>query len=351
MLLQLEDFSQVPYVVMDSARILDGTFRLNGYAREGMYRLRLPDAANAYWVIYHKKGSKFQLDLDADNLYLYTASGNPETVWLADMAADLKQRRDSIGWANVELDAMLEQVSDSVLAWKRKQLNALTDSYKQAVKRYIEEQPNPALAAYAMTFYGDVSKDIEYFIGRAEALLEKDPDAPFVKQVYSELKSIRDRVLADHDKGLPVGSRAPEIRLPSFTGDTLNLSMLKGKYVLLDFWASWCQPCREVNPFFVELYKKYNARGFEIFSVSLDRNAEHWNNARLKDGLIWRWHVSDLKMWHSDVVPLYRINAIPTTYLIDPNGVIIGRNLHGRELEEKLEGVLKPVTPAQPVEG
>jgi hypothetical protein len=90
----------------------------------------------------------------------------------------------------------------------------------------------------------------------------------------------------------------------------------------------------------VSLYKKYNARGFEIFSVSLDKNKDQWNNARLKDGLIWRYHVSDLQMWRSPVVEQYRVNAIPNTYLLDRDGVILARNLHGKELEEMLEKLL-----------
>jgi thiol-disulfide isomerase/thioredoxin len=134
---------------------------------------------------------------------------------------------------------------------------------------------------------------------------------------------------------------APEIALNDPTGKLLKLSDLKGKVVLIDFWASWCGPCRKENPNVVRLYKKYNKQGFTVFSVSLDEDVEAWKNAIQKDGLIWPYHVSDLKGWKTSLTAVYGIEAIPYTVLINKEGKVIGTNLRGEQLEQKLEEEFK----------
>ncbi len=133
----------------------------------------------------------------------------------------------------------------------------------------------------------------------------------------------------------------PEISLNTPSNDILNLSDLKGKYVLVDFWASWCGPCRRENPNVVRLYKKYRKKNFTVYSVSLDEDGTKWKQAIKMDDLIWPNHVSDLKGWNSSVVPLFNIQGIPYTILVNPEGKIIGVNLRGQELEEKLTEIFK----------
>jgi thiol-disulfide isomerase/thioredoxin len=133
----------------------------------------------------------------------------------------------------------------------------------------------------------------------------------------------------------------PEISLANTEGKIIKLSDLKGKVVLVDFWASWCGPCRAENPNVVKMYQKFKNKGFTVFSVSLDEDATKWKEAITKDQLEWDYHVSDLKGWKSSVVPAFGIEGIPYTVLVNKEGKIIGKNLRGEKLEETLNELLK----------
>jgi thiol-disulfide isomerase/thioredoxin len=134
---------------------------------------------------------------------------------------------------------------------------------------------------------------------------------------------------------------APEISLNTPEGKTVKLSELRGKIVLIDFWASWCVPCRKENPTLVRLYNKYKNKGFTILSVSLDEDVNAWKNAILTDGLVWPNHVSDLLGWESSMINLYSIEAIPHTILVNKEGKIIEKDLRGAALEQKISEIIK----------
>ena len=170
-----------------------------------------------------------------------------------------------------------------------------------------------------------------------------DPNKITEKQRYDSPP----QVIVDVVEGLNLGNRAPEFSQAGVNGKDISLSSLKGKLVLIDFWASWCGPCRQENPAVVAAYNKYNkstfknGKGFEILSVSLDQNKDAWIKAIEKDGLIWSNHVCDFLGWNNAVAQRYGVKGIPTNYLINGDGIIIGRALRGQDLEKAIEAYIK----------
>lgn len=202
-----------------------------------------------------------------------------------------------------------------------------------SIAQVIKDAP-PSLAVINLLqgglFIGREDQYTDLFSSVADKLKEKMPGSTHAQNFIATVERM---------KAVAVGEVAPEIALPNPDGEIVKLSSLRGKYVLVDFWAYWCGPCRRENPNIVKAYQKYKDKGFEIYGVSLDRNREDWLKAIADDGLHWT-QVSDLKYFQSEAARTYNINAIPFSILVDPNGVIVGKNLRDKALHEKLEALL-----------
>ena len=181
----------------------------------------------------------------------------------------------------------------------------------------------------ALMFIDQFSQDKNLYSTTLKVLHEKYPNNALVQERYNKINNPGYRTAE--------GAVAPELAFPNPDGTVMKLSDLRGKIVLIDFWASWCGPCRRENPHVVNLYAKYHDKGFEVFSVSLDNNPTRWKEAIQKDKLTWPYHVSDLKGWKSEAAALYGVNSIPSTFLIDQEGRIIAKGLRGEQLDQMLQ--------------
>jgi peroxiredoxin len=200
----------------------------------------------------------------------------------------------------------------------------------EKIKALFPEMGTSLVALYAVNFLNP-DEEIDFLAEVAERFAK---DKPQSKQAQTFVASVASK------RGLALGAVAPELTLNTPDGKPLQLSTLRGKYVLIDFWASWCGPCRQENPNVVKLYQRFKEKGFEVYSVSLDNDRTRWMNAIQQDRLLWS-HVSDLKGWQSQGASLYQVSAIPQTFLIDREGHIIAKNLRGTALEAKLTEILK----------
>ena len=201
----------------------------------------------------------------------------------------------------------------------------------QQIEQLLQQNKDVLVSAFLVTFFEqDFENHAALYTDIRDALVQKYPNNPYVKHLSDKLKGV-----------LLPGMDAPEISMKDTEGNIRRLSDLRGKVVLIDFWASWCGPCRRENPNVVKLYKKYHDKGFEIYSVSLDKEKSAWLKAIKDDGLVWSNHVSDLNGWTSSGGKTYGIMSVPSTVLVDKDGKIIARNLRGPELERKLAEIFE----------
>ncbi|CAL1521399.1 TlpA disulfide reductase family protein [Chitinophaga sp. MM2321] len=346
----LEELTLESLKVVDSTNVKDaaGNFTLKGMVPEqGLYRIRFE---NGKFILLALDAGDMKLEGDANNLEKLTVSGSEATAELQQFLLDISQKNIALTEEMRKLDSLhTAGIPDSVFQPQLAALQKKEKDFEEGFFDLAEKTKNPANAVFAVSQVRS-GEEIMAHKQVITSLTTRFPKNTLVKSMtekIAELEKAQGSGAQDSDaaggqepSAMKVGEVAPDFTLPDPSGKMISLKSFRGKYVLIDFWASWCGPCRQENPNVVNAYQQYKGKNFTILGVSLDKTKDQWLAAIQQDGLTWS-HVSDLKFWDSAVVPLYGINAIPTNYLLDPQGKIIAANLRGPALEAKLKEVIK----------
>lgn len=330
-------------VLMDSAVVDDdGSFRLRGrVVVPGFASLQLSGQDRTTLILF--PDDKIRLEIEGKNLTgNIFVSGSEETKRALELN---RQYREMLARVRAEIDVYRNQVGnpdiETIKLEQDAKIRQIISEFRQYARAFVSENPGSFASLMALfqqfdpyTPVFDSFVDMAYFEKVDSALMLKYPASESVKELNQRVNELKNM-----GGNIRLGQQAPEIALPSPEGDTVLLSSFRGQYVLLDFWASWCNPCRMENPHLVNAHKRFGSKGFTIFQVSLDKTREAWTAAIRTDSLQWA-HVSDLKFWASPVANIYNIKSIPTNFLLDREGRIIARDLRGVELERTLEELL-----------
>jgi len=311
------------FITVDSTQSKEGKFTVKGtIAYPEAYYLIFGD--NERFMIFVEPG-KIELKGKSTATSDFTVTGSKSHDLYSAYKTGMKafdEKQESMVQRYREAEANGDTATLSAIG---KEYEQFENEIKKYTSDFISANPKSQVAYFLVN-----SEMYNYELTDLEKILQ-EADTTLLQGKY--LKKIADRV--EILRSVEVGKPAPEFSMNDKDGNPVALSSYKGNYVLVDFWASWCGPCRRENPVVVENFKKFNPKGFQIFGVSLDNDKEQWLKAVAEDKLAWK-HVSDLVGWDNAAAKIYGVMSIPANFLVDPNGIIVAKNLRGEDLGKKL---------------
>jgi peroxiredoxin len=332
----LEEYGDKDVTVIDTIAVTSaGDFQYSTSLDEpGFYRLNFYGKQMVNLIIYRDDLNIEVAGNDANGAV--TITGSKDMEYLTDinrMVQDFQQGVSAMNQQYVQANSNGDQAEMDRI---RSQFEVKNKQYKDQLKQKVSAMGN-SLAVLQIIGNFNAEEDYEFLNNLGKVFANDPPDSKHTPRFLTYIESVQQQY--KNSEKLQVGKLAPDINLPNPDGTVVPLSSLRGKVVLVDFWAQWCRPCRMENPNIVDAYGKFKDKGFEVYGVSLDRTREKWLQGIEEDGLTWT-HVSDLKYWQSEAAQTYNINAIPASFLLDREGKIIAKNLRGQSLHQKLKEIL-----------